>query len=151
MSSLNKRETRRDKFVEYFKENVEKHLFRIAKENGFYHKLKSVLNPDKRQNHDYLLIKTYYKAYEDVEYNVNKVFDPKYYCSVKKAYPVRCGIKSDLHLSHMICLSILQNCNLADSKIMTHYNELTNKMFKGHKAKAFLVERKCWLRLLFST
>ena len=71
--ALNKKDDK--DFIIYWRSNVEKILLRISKEEGFYKELKTALNPDGRQKHDYAISRLYYDVMSDIVSNKHSVFD----------------------------------------------------------------------------
>jgi hypothetical protein len=139
-----------EEFVKYWRANIEKKLFRIAKEKGFYITLKKVLNPANKTNHDYEIKNLYREILGDIRCNKDKVLKMDELECSKKNYPIRCALTSNLYLSHIICLVVLQKCKLSHTLFKECFNTLTTNMFKGKWFKTRYIENKSWLKLLLS-
>ena len=137
-------------FVKYWRANIERKLFRIAKEKGFYITLKKVLNPANKTNHDYEIKKLYREVHADISCNKDKVFNMDELECKKKNYPIRCALSSNIYLSHIICLVILQKCKLSHTLFKECFNTLTTNLFKGKWFKTRYIENKCWIKLFLS-
>ena len=140
----------KEEFVKYWRANVEKKLFRIAKEKGFYITLKKVLNPANKTNHDYEIKNLHREVYADILGNKDSVFNMDELECSKKNYPIRCALTSNLYLSHILCLVVLQKCNLSHTLFKECFNTLTINLFKGKWFKTRYIENKSWLKLLLS-
>lgn len=140
----------KEEFVKYWRANVEKKLFRIAKEKGFYITLKKVLNPANKTNHDYEIKNLHREVYADILGNKDSVFNMDELECSKKNYPIRCALTSNLYLSHIICLVVLQKCKLSHTLFKECFNTLTINLFKGKWFKTRYIENKSWLKLLLS-
>lgn len=140
----------KEEFVKYWRANVEKKLFRIAKEKGFYVTLKKVLNPANKTNHDYEIKNLHREVYADILGNKDRVFNMDELECSKKNYPIRCALTSNLYLSHVICLVVLQKCKLSHTLFKECFNTLTINLFKGKWFKTRYIENKSWLKLLLS-
>ena len=143
-------EKEEEEFVKYWRANIERKLFRIAKEKGFYIILKKVLNPANKTNHDYEIKNLYREVIGDIRCNKDRVFNMDELECSKKNYPIRCALTSNLYLSHVICLVVLQKCNLSHTLFKECFNTLTINLFKGKWFKTRYIENKSWLKLLLS-
>lgn len=142
--------TEEEEFVKYWRANIEKKLFRIAKEKGFYITLKKVLNPANKTNHDYEIKNLHREVYADILGNKDRVFNMDELECSKKNYPICCALTSNLYLSHIICLVVLQKCKLSHMLFKECFNTLTINLFKGKWFKTHYIENKSWLKLLLS-
>ena len=143
-------EKEEERFVKYWRAKIERKLFRIAKEKGFYITLKKVLNPANKTNHDYEIKNLYREVLGDIRCNKDRVFNMDELECKKKNYPIRCALSSDLYLSHIICLVILQKCKLSHTLFKECFNTLTTNLFKGKWFITRYIENKSWLKLLLS-
>lgn len=143
-------EKEEEEFVKYWRANIERKLFRIAKEKGFYIVLKKVLNPANKTNHDYEIKNLYREVIGDIRCNKDRVFNMDELECKKKNYPIRCALSSDLYLSHIICLVVLQKCKLSHTLFKECFNTLTTNLFKGKWFTTRYIENKSWLKLLLS-
>jgi hypothetical protein len=139
-----------EEFVKYWRANIERKLFRIAKEKGFYITLKKVLNPANKTNHDYEIKNLYREVHADILGNKDRVFNMDELECKKKNYPIRCALSSNLYLSHILCLVVLQKCNLSHTLFKECFNTLTINLFKGKWFITRYIENKSWLKLLLS-
>lgn len=139
-----------EEFVKYWRANIERKLFRIAKEKGFYITLKKVLNPTNKTNHDYEIKNLYREVRADISCNKDRVFNMDELECKKKNYPICCALSSNLYLSHIICLVVLQKCKLSHTLFKECFNTLTTNLFKGKWFKTRYIENKCWIKLFLS-
>ena len=133
----------------YWRKNVEKILLRISKEEGFYKELKTALNPDGRQKHDYAISRLYYDVMSDIVSNKHSVFDISELDCKKKMYPISCALSSQLYLSHIVGLAVLQRCKLSHEKLKKCYNTFSTILFRRKWIKCQMVEKSNWLKLFF--
>ena len=136
-------------FIVYWRKNVEKILLRISKEFGFYKELKKALNPDNKQKHNYEISRLYYDVMSDIVSNKHAVFDISELECKKKMYPIRCAMTSQLYLSHVVGLAVLQRCKLSHEMLKMCYNEFTKRLFRRKWLKSYVVEKSNWLKLFF--
>ena len=144
----------RQEFLMFWDGEMQKKLFRCAKELGFYNKLKKTLSP-----RGYLFatsggrVALLNKLLIDLNENKDGVlnFENLFEEEGKDyTYPVHTALRSKIHLSHLYALTILQKCGLSHYELMDAFKWVTKEIFKGHKMYAKRKEMMGYFRIFMS-
>ena len=141
-----------ENYIKYWYDDIEKKLYRCAKELGFYKKLKKVLSINALNDSRDLILYSFYNKIvkKSVDYENCLIHFDDDFCSssVKRVYSTNLVLSDKRYFSQIMVYSILKRVTTYDKLMDDAFLMMDELIFGKRKVRSFIIEKMSILKVI---